>query len=78
MVSELMTSSDTNSNLTSGRRFQLSASQIVFHAQELVILHVSRSTKLTEIACTFLEVKMMKITNFRILGNTILHPKSGL
>lgn len=78
MVRELMTSSDTNSNLTNGRRFQLSVNQIVFHVQELVILHVSRSTKLTEIACTFLEVRMMKITNFRILGNIISHPKSGL
>lgn len=77
MVSELMTSLDMNLNLTRGSKFQLSANQIVFHAQELVILLVSSKIPKMEIACTFLEERMMKITNFRILGNSISKLKSG-
>lgn len=77
MVRDLMTSLDTNLKLANGRKFQLSANQTVFHAQELVILHVSRSIPLTEIACTFSEVRMTKTTNFRILGNTISKLKNG-
>ena len=77
MVSELMTSLDMNLNLTRGSKFQLSAKQIVFHAQELVILLVSSKIPKMEIACTFLEERMMKITNFRIFGNSISKLKRG-
>lgn len=77
MVREPMISIDMNSKPINGRKSLPSANLIVFHAQEQVIQLASRLILRTEIACTFLEERMMKIISFKILGNSISPHKNG-